>query len=112
VDKGFGAYLRTARRRADLSQRELAARAGLPRSTVARVECGQCDPRLSTVVRLVTAADCRLAVMRGGDELPPLPDLPFLRDRNGRRFPAHLDPRAVQTYLDWWRSSGYRRHPS
>jgi hypothetical protein len=61
---------------------------------------------------LVAAADCRLAVMRGADELPPLPDLPFLRDRNGRRFPAHLDPWVVNNYLDWWRSAGYRRHPS
>ena len=60
----------------------------------------------------MAATGCRLAVMRGDDELPPLPDAQFLRDRNGRRFPAHLDPSAFQTYLDWWRSSQYKRHPS
>jgi hypothetical protein len=29
------------------------------------------------VVRLVAAADCRLAVMRGADELPPLPPFTY-----------------------------------
>ncbi len=59
----------------------------------------------------MTAAGCRLAVLLGRDELPPLPDARFLRDRGGRRFPAHLDPTAVQTYLDWRYSRDHRRHP-
>ena len=109
----IGAHLRGVRRRADLSQRELAARSGVPLSTIARIEAGQtCDPRLSTLTRLVEAAGYRLAILDGRAELGPLPDLPELRDRIGRRFPAHLDPIAVRMYLDWWRSLKYKEHPA
>jgi hypothetical protein len=41
----------------------------------------------------------------------PLVDLPELRDRRGRRFPAHLDPEYVRDYLDWWRSAYRKQHP-
>jgi predicted transcriptional regulator len=52
--------LRTARRRARLTQRELAARASVAQPTVARIESGKEDPRMSTLQRLL--AEC-------GDEL-------------------------------------------
>jgi len=52
--------LRTARRRARLTQRELAARASVAQPTVARIERGKEDPRVSTLQRLL--AEC-------GDEL-------------------------------------------
>jgi transcriptional regulator with XRE-family HTH domain len=45
--------LRTARRRAGLTQRELAARTGIPQSTIARVENGQTDPRATTLNALL-----------------------------------------------------------
>jgi predicted transcriptional regulator len=51
-----------ARRRAGLSQRELADRAGVPQSTVARIERGVIDPRWSTVVRIIDACDEELVV--------------------------------------------------
>jgi transcriptional regulator with XRE-family HTH domain len=100
------------RRRADLSQRELAARSGVPLATLARIESGETrDPRLSTLSKLVEAAGGRLAILHGRAEIGPLLDLPELRDRLGRRFPAHLDPWYVRDYLDWWRSAYRREHP-
>ena len=47
------AVLRTERRRAGLTQRELARRTGVPQSTVARIERGQTDPRASTLNTLL-----------------------------------------------------------
>jgi transcriptional regulator with XRE-family HTH domain len=106
------AHLRAVRRRADLSQRELADRSGVPLRTIPRIEADRtADPRVSTLSRLVEAAGCRLVVVHQNGEIRPLPDLPELRDRIGRRFPAHLDPKAVRTYLDWWRSNIYKKHP-
>jgi transcriptional regulator with XRE-family HTH domain len=106
------AHLRAVRRRADLSQRELAARSGVPLSTIARLEAAaSADPRISTLSRLVETAGYRLAILDGRAEVGPLPDMPELRDRLGRRFPAHLDPRPVLSYLDWWRSVEHRKHP-
>jgi len=51
-----------ARKRAGLSQRELAARAGVPQSTVARIERGVIDPRLTTFERLIDACDEEVVV--------------------------------------------------
>ena len=47
--------LRWARRRAGLSQRDLARKAGVPQSTVGRIEAGLVDPRLSTFSDLLRA---------------------------------------------------------
>lgn len=48
--------VKEARRRADLSQAELARRAGMAQSTVARIESGARTPSTSTLERLVRAA--------------------------------------------------------
>ena len=48
--------LKHARRRSGLSQRALAAAAGIPQSTVARVELGTLSPRTDTLERLLRAA--------------------------------------------------------
>jgi transcriptional regulator with XRE-family HTH domain len=45
--------LRAARRRAGLSQRALAEAAGVPQSTVARIELGTLSPRANTLERLL-----------------------------------------------------------
>jgi transcriptional regulator with XRE-family HTH domain len=47
--------LRHARARADLTQRELAARAGVPQPMIARIESGRTDPRVTTLDRLLEA---------------------------------------------------------
>ncbi len=47
--------LKNARMAARLSQRDLAARAGLSRMTVQKIEAGTIDPRLSTLLVLLRA---------------------------------------------------------
>lgn len=49
------ALCRIARDRAGLTQRQLAARAGVSPSTVARVERGRMEPTLDLLLRLVDA---------------------------------------------------------
>ena len=47
--------LRQARRRAGLTQRELAGRVGVPQSQVAKIESGAIVPRVDTLDRLLEA---------------------------------------------------------
>ena len=70
--------LKYARRRAGLTQRGLAAAAGVPHSTVARIELGQLSPRTDTLVRLLGATGHALEVspVLGADE-----DRTLIRDR-------------------------------
>lgn len=51
-----------ARSSAGLSQRELAARAGMPQSTVARIERGQLMPRVDTFDRLLRASGTKVTI--------------------------------------------------
>jgi transcriptional regulator with XRE-family HTH domain len=50
------AILQEARRRANLTQRELAEVAGRPQSTISKIERGRRDPTLTTLRELVRAA--------------------------------------------------------
>lgn len=50
-----GRMVRSARQRAKLTQRELAAKAGIPQETIARIERGRVDPRVRTLDRLLEA---------------------------------------------------------
>lgn len=63
-----GMELRTllfmARRAKGLTQRALAAKVGVPQSTVARIERGTIDPRASTLDRLFRACELELTVQR------------------------------------------------
>ncbi|MGK5445552.1 GNAT family N-acetyltransferase [Micromonospora sp. URMC 105] len=118
----LGATLRALRRHADLSQRELAEKSGVPQSTIARIESGRTvDPGFRTVEQLVRAASGRFGwlsaapreelsggaeeVSGGAEELPGgvLPAVPHeeLRDGAGRHCPAHLDAREVREPKDW-----------
>ena len=47
--------LRQARRRAGLTQRALASKAGVPQSQIARIETGATVPRVDTLDRLLEA---------------------------------------------------------
>ena len=58
-----GRMLREARRRARLTQRELAAKSGIPQETIARIERGRADPRVNTLDRLLAACEFGLEVM-------------------------------------------------
>jgi transcriptional regulator with XRE-family HTH domain len=55
--------VREARRRAGLSQRELAGRAGTTQSAIARLETGRSTPSFDTVLRLVRLCGLDLDVM-------------------------------------------------
>ena len=52
--------LRYARRRAGLSQRALAERAGVPQPAVSRIERGMVSPRIDTLNHLLAAAGASL----------------------------------------------------
>lgn len=56
----IGAELRDARLAAGLTQEEVANLIGLDRPSVVRIEAGQVDPRLSTLLRLGAAVGLRL----------------------------------------------------
>lgn len=64
--------IRTARTRRSLSQRALAARAGVPQSTLSRVESGRQQPTVAMLERLVAAAGYRLRAELVNDTRPSL----------------------------------------
>lgn len=55
--------IREARKRAGLSQRELAERAGTTQSAIARVETGRSTPTFDTVLRMVRLCGLDLDLM-------------------------------------------------
>lgn len=73
-----GRVLRYARRNAGMSQAALAKVAGIPQSTVARIETGKLTPRVDTLERLLraTGRSLELAPVIGADE-----DRSLIRDR-------------------------------
>ena len=77
--------LKRARSDAGLTQRELAARVGMPQSAVARVESGAADVRVGTLDRLLRACDAEVS-------LRPLPGRGV--DRSLIRSFLELDPAA------------------
>lgn len=63
-DENFAAHiLRTARRRAELSQRALALAAGIPASVLSAYETGARQPSAKMLARLVRATGAELAVV-------------------------------------------------
>jgi transcriptional regulator with XRE-family HTH domain len=72
-----------ARRRADFTQRQLAAAAGIPQETIARIERGRVDPRVGTLDRLLEAC---------GFGLESLPRLGIGIDRSQVRQRLDLTP--------------------
>jgi transcriptional regulator with XRE-family HTH domain len=102
-DLSLGAWLREVRRRAKLSQRELAAVAGIALRTLDRLESGEItNPRLRTLDALARAGGCFVAIVDGdGNVIVANPQDAVASDRAGRRFPAHL--RVRRTWgRDWW----------
>jgi transcriptional regulator with XRE-family HTH domain len=92
--------LRRIRRIADLSQRQLAEACGISQSLVARVEAGKQDLPVRRLGMLAALAGLRLALLDdAGQEVAGMAD-GAVRDRVGRRFPAHLDTRYGD--VDWW----------
>jgi transcriptional regulator with XRE-family HTH domain len=61
AQRALGRALRELRKRADLTQKELGARADADDTYLSQVETGQRDIRWSTVTRLLRALDATLA---------------------------------------------------
>jgi len=101
------------RRRADVSQRELAALVGVAPSTVARLETGRGLPSLALLCRILTVGGLRLAASSPTREVvPPVPSR-TVRDNGGRRFPAHLDVEPPdQVPRQVWMRPRYDRPPA
>jgi transcriptional regulator with XRE-family HTH domain len=60
--KTIGRTVRWARRRAGMTQQDLAQATGLPQPTIARIERGTVTPRTATLVTMLDAAGLRLTV--------------------------------------------------
>jgi transcriptional regulator with XRE-family HTH domain len=65
-DNRFGENLAYERRRRALSMRALGAVAGMEGSEISRLEHGQRDPRLSTMLRVARALDLPLTELVRG----------------------------------------------
>ncbi|MFI7432933.1 helix-turn-helix domain-containing protein [Micromonospora haikouensis] len=95
--------IRAVRRRADASQRELAAYAGVHPSTIGRIEAGALTPSIAMLRRLLAAAGFRLAVVdEFGRVLQPMRDRDDARDGAERRYPSHLDTILDPEPGEWW----------
>jgi transcriptional regulator with XRE-family HTH domain len=103
--------LRRIRRTADLSQRELAAAAGLSVSAVAHAEAGTRDLPSRALARAAELAGLRLVLLDAeGREIRGMgPDGP--RDATWRRLPAHLDTQHTDEVADRWVHRPDRRQP-
>jgi HTH-type transcriptional regulator/antitoxin HipB len=108
-----GRLVARVRRRADLSQRDLAARVGLAPASVARIESGTGLPSLATLSRILELSGLRLAVLdSSGQEVEPVP-VDGVRDNQGRRFPAHLDVAPPdEVPYERWAYPRYDRRPA
>jgi transcriptional regulator with XRE-family HTH domain len=95
--------LNMARRRAGLSQRDLGRIAGIPQSSISRIERGQISPTVDTLERLIRAC---------GMELEPI-DRPGENDVDRTLIweKLQLTPaeRARDAVLEWHRLEAFRR---
>lgn len=80
--------------------------AGVPRSTIDRMEVGATSPHVDTFAKVLGVVGYELVVRRrsGGRQLVLRTDRDALRDRGGRHFPAHL-PLMKPDY--WGEGSGW-----
>ena len=80
TERVAASLLKLARRQSGLSQRALAAAAGVPHSTVARIESGTMQPTLPLLYRILAAAGLEPRIdLEAYDDpaaLPPLPPEP------------------------------------
>jgi HTH-type transcriptional regulator/antitoxin HipB len=104
-DLAVGAFdlaglLRRIRRRADLSQRELARACQVTPSVIAHAEAGRRGMSAQLLATAAEVAGLRLAIVDpAGHEIDGMSDA-TVRDMANRRFPAHLDTR--HSDQGWW----------
>src|SRR3954453_1387406 len=91
--------LRNARTRAGLSRTALAAKAGVPTSTVSRIEDERSDPTGTMLERLLSAAGARLvAAVAPTDGSPTLAELATAVETVGR--PLKIDWTRLRGFVD------------
>jgi len=96
-------YVRQARRRTRMNQREFAAACAVSASTVSRTEAGRTTISLAPFAQLMRAAGLRLVVVdENKRRVPPLKEPLATRDLADRRFPAHLDLILDPEPGEWW----------
>lgn len=83
TERVAGSLVKLARMKAGLSQRALAAAAGVPHSTVARIESGAMQPTLPLLYRVLAAADAEPRI-----RLEPYDDHDDVLDALAGRLPA------------------------
>jgi transcriptional regulator with XRE-family HTH domain len=85
-----GALIKEARRRAGVSQAEVARRVGVKQPTIARLEAGGANPRVETLNRVIAATGHSLQIALGPspgiDETMIVEDLRRSPDERLRRF--------------------------
>jgi transcriptional regulator with XRE-family HTH domain len=98
--------VRAQRRQLRLDQRALARRAGVAKSTVARIERGDGGVRLWVLRAVLAEVGLDVALVdkdcypwRDGDALPA--DVEGAVDRAGRRLPAHLPAALTDELMSW-----------
>jgi transcriptional regulator with XRE-family HTH domain len=101
-DIDLAGLLRGARRKADMSQRQLAQAAKVALGTIAGIESRRSNPSIGIVTKLFAATGHTLLIVdASGKQLVPYDD--NTRDRNGRRYPSHLDIYEVGPEGEgWW----------
>jgi len=101
-----GQFVREARRRAGLTQRQLALRAGVSQPTIARIESGEVAASLERVVALVRAAGYDLDI----HVVPLDEDVAAMAERNlGRTPDERLD--GLLAALDLYEAGRQTRSP-
>lgn len=98
--------LRTARRRAGLTQRELARRSGVPQPTVSRIESGRVSPTYDLLNRLLAGCGLELVSV----SRPAESDV----DRTLIRESLALTPeqRLARAVAAWNNTAAFRKHAS
>jgi transcriptional regulator with XRE-family HTH domain len=97
IDSTLAKNLVAARTIAGLTQHELAAAAGISRATIAQLETGSSDPRLSTVVDLAGALGIAPIILLVS--VPEVEALAALRD--GSPDHVHVSPRDLLRLRDY-----------
>lgn len=82
VQRFAGNLLKVARVERGLTQRELASAAGVPQSTVARIESGATQPTVPMLFRILAAVDLEPRI-----RLEPYDDHDDVLDNLAHRFP-------------------------
>lgn len=99
----LGGIIRRVRRKADMSQRELAKYAKVSPASIGGFETGATTPSLPVLLRVLNAANYQLVIVDADGRLvTPLEVWQDVADGAGRRFPAHLDTILDPAYGDWW----------